>query len=161
MQEFLDGKIITIDLDGITTTVLFDRYLYPLDTGPTKIAELPKDANDMTIAEAVKAEKLYAEVGNIKESRRIKVRIQEKFTLPMACLVFGLVGSSLGAKPNTTTSRSQGFGISVILILFYYVLSFSFSSLGVKGTLQPVIAAWSPVLISMLGGSYLLKKAST
>ena len=90
----------------------------------------------------------------------MKVRIQEKFTLPMACLVFGLIGSSLGAKPNTKTSRSQGFGLSVVLILFYYVLSFSFSSLGVKGTLTPLFAAWLPVIISLLGGGILLKQAS-
>ena len=89
--------------------------------------ELPKDANDMTVAEALRAEKLYLEVGNVKEARRMKVRIQEKFTLPMACFVFGFIGSSLGAKPNTSTSRSQGFGISVVLILLYYVLSFGFS----------------------------------
>ena len=78
----------------------------------------------------------------------------------MACIVFTLIGSSLGAKPNNRTSRSQGFGLSVILILFYYVLSFSFSSLGVKGTLIPVVAAWSPVLISLIGGSLLLRQAS-
>ena len=90
----------------------------------------------------------------------MRVRIQEKFTLPMACLVFGLIGSSLGSKPNTRTSRSQGFGISVVLILFYYVLSFGFSSLGVKGTLPAEIAAWSPVLISLFGGGLLLKEAN-
>ena len=67
-------------------------------------------------------------------------------------LVFALIGASLGAKPNNRTSRSQGFGISVVLILVYYVLSFSFSSLGVKGTLPPLLAAWSPVLISLAGG---------
>ncbi len=115
----------------------------------------------MTVQEAIQAQKLYAEAGNRKEARRMKVRIQEKFTLPMACLVFGLIGSSLGAKPNSRTSRSQGFGISVVLILVYYVLSFSFSSLGVKGTLLPFVAAWSPVLISMLGGGVLLKQASS
>jgi len=46
------------------------------------------------------------------------------------------------------------------LILIYYVLSFSFSSLGVKGTLTPFLAAWSPVIISMFGGGLLLKQAS-
>ena len=90
----------------------------------------------------------------------MKVRIQEKFTLPMACIVFALIGSSLGSKPNSRTSTSQGFGISVVLILLYYVLSFSFSSLGVKGTLSPLLAAWSPVLISTFGGGLLLKHSS-
>ncbi len=158
--EFFDGKILTLSPNGSTTTAIFDRYLYPLGTGPKRIAELPKDSNQMTFLEAMRAERLYEEAGNIKEARRMKVRIQEKFTLPMACLVFALIGSSLGAKPNTRTSRSQGFGISVMLILFYYVLSFSFSSLGVKGTLIPFVAAWSPVFISICGGCFLLKRAS-
>ena len=158
--EFIDGRILTLSPNGNTTTAQFDSYLYPLTAGPTRIAKLPKDANKMTVAQAIRAEKLYLDSGNIKEARKLKVRIQEKFTLPMAFVVFGLIGSSLGAKPNTRTSNSQGFGISVVLILFYYVLSFSFSSMGVKGTLSPFVAAWSPVVISLLGGSFLLKKAS-
>ncbi len=158
--EFINGRIVTLSSNGSTTTAQFDRYLYPLGTAPKKIAKLPKDANDMTVLEALRAKKLYSEAGNIKEARRMKVRIHEKFTLPMACLVFGLIGSSLGAKPNARTSRSQGFGISVVLILFYYLLSFSFSSLGVKGTLAPFLAAWSPVFICLLGGGMLLKQAS-
>ena len=114
----------------------------------------------MTIREAIAAESLYLEAGNSKEARRLRVRIQEKFTFPMACIVFGLIGSSLGARPGSRTSRSQGFGISVLLILGYYVLSFSFSSLGVKGTLSPVLAGWLPVLISLGSGGLLLRQAS-
>ncbi len=158
--EFISGYILSLSPSGSTTKVQFERYLYPLGTGPMKIARLPDDANEMTLFQALQAQKLYKEAGNRKEERRMKVRIHEKFTLPMACLVFALIGSSLGAKPNSRTSRSQGFGISVVLILLYYVLSFSFSSLGVKGTLMPGIAAWSPVLISMFGGGFLLNQAS-
>ena len=73
-----------------------------------KIAQLPKDANDMTVAEAFMAKKLYSDSGNQKEVRRIKVRIQEKFTLPMACIVFGLIGSSLGAKPSYADTGVKG-----------------------------------------------------
>ena len=158
--EFLNGQILTLTPSGSTTSADFVRYLYPLSAAPIRIAKLPKDANNMTVAEALQAEQLLLNAGDIKEARRLQVRIQEKFTLPMACLVFGLIGASLGAKPNSRTSRSQGFGISVVLILVYYVLSFSFSSLGVKGTLTPVLAAWSPVLISLAGGGFLLRQAS-
>jgi len=42
----------------------------------------------------------------------------------------------------------------------YYVLSFSFSSLGVKGTLPPLLAAWTPVMICLAGGWTLLRQAS-
>ena len=158
--QFFDGQILTLTPSGSTTSADFDQYLYPLSAAPIRIAQLPKDANNMTVAEALRARELLEQAGDIKEARRLQVRIQEKFTLPMACVVFGLIGASLGAKPNSRTSRSQGFGISVVLILVYYVLSFSFSSLGVKGTLPPLVAAWSPVMISLAGGGWLLKQAS-
>ena len=160
MWEFIDGQILTLTPTGGSTSADFDRYLYPLSPAPLRIARLPKDANNMTVSEAIQAEQLLSDAGDRKEARRLRVRIQEKFTFPMACLVFGLIGSSLGAKPNSRTSRSQGFGISVVLIFVYYVLSFSFSSLGVKGTLAPFLAAWGPVLISLAGGGVLLRQAS-
>ncbi|MDB4345412.1 LptF/LptG family permease [bacterium] len=158
--EFNDGKILTLTPSGSTTSADFDRYFYPLSPAPLRIAKLPKDANNMTVSEAIEAEQLLSDAGDRKEARRLRVRIQEKFTVPIACLVFGLIGSSLGAKPNSRTSRSQGFGISVVLIFVYYVLSFSFSSLGVKGTLPPLLAAWVPVLICLAGGGVLLRQAS-
>ena len=158
--QFIKGQILTLNTNGSTTRVDFDRYLYPLSAGPLRVAQLPKDAQNMTIREAIAAESLYLEAGNSKEARRLRVRIQEKFTFPMACIVFGLIGSSLGARPGSRTSRSQGFGISVLLILGYYVLSFSFSSLGVKGTLPPILAGWLPVLISLGSGGLLLRQAS-
>ena len=126
-----------------------------------ELAKVPKDATEMTLKQAIKAEKIYKKTGNLKEIRRIKVRIQEKFTLPFACLVFGLIGSSLGSKSNLRSSKSQGFGLSVILILIYYVMSFIFSSFGVKGILSPIFAAWLPVFISLGGGIYLLRKSSS
>ena len=157
---FSDGRLITLDEDGRTTSIGFEKYVYPLGDGPLKVSKIPDDANKMTLNQAFAAKKLYEETGNAREARKISVRIQEKFTLPCACLVFGLIGSSLGSKPNLRSSKSQGFGLSVILILFYYILSFVSSSLGVKGTLTPFFSAWLPVFISFLAGFYLLQKAS-
>ena len=158
---FSDGNIVSIDPSGQTTNIQFKEYTYPFVEGPMELAKVPKDANEMTLKQAIQAEKIYEKTGNLKEVRRIKVRIQEKFTLPFACLVFGLIGSSLGSKSNLRSSKSQGFGLSVILILIYYVMSFVFSSFGVKGILPPIFAAWLPVLISLGGGIYLLRKSSS
>ncbi len=158
---FSDGSIVSIDPSGQTSNIQFKEYTYPFVEGPMELAKVPKDANEMTLKQAIQAEKIYEKTGNLKEVRRIKVRIQEKFTLPFACLVFGLIGSSLGSKSNLRSSKSQGFGLSVILILIYYVMSFLFSSFGVKGILPPIFAAWLPVLISLGGGIYLLRKSSS
>ena len=158
---FSEGSIVSIDPNGQTTNIQFKEYTYPFVEGPLDLAKVPKDATEMTLKQALKAEKIYKKTGNLKEIRRIQVRIQEKFTLPCACLVFGLIGSSLGSKSNLRSSKSQGFGLSVILILIYYIMSFVFSSFGVKGILNPIFAAWLPVLISIGSGIYFLRKSSS
>ena len=122
---FSEGSIVSIDPRGQTTNIKFKEYKYPFVEGPLELAKVPKDATEMTLKQALEAEKIYKKTGNLKEIRRIQVRIQEKFTLPFACLVFGLIGSSLGSKSNLRSSKSQGFGLSVILILIYYVMSLS------------------------------------
>ena len=157
---FSDGSFVSSDSLGQTTNIKFKKYEYPFVEGPLDLAKVPKDANDMSLKEALEAERIYKKIGDIKEIRKIQVRIQEKFTLPCACLVFGLIGSILGSKSNLRSSKSQGFGLSVILILVYYVMSFLFSSFGVKGLLPPIIAAWFPVVFSIGGGFYFLSRKS-
>lgn len=157
---FSNGTIVSIDPSGQTTSIQFKKYKYSFDEGPLNLAKIPKDASEMSLKQALEAERIYKSTGNLKEIRRIQVRIQEKFTLPCACLVFGLIGSSLGSKSNLRSSKSQGFGLSVILILVYYVMSFVFSSVGVKGLLSPIIATWLPVIISLSGGIYILRKST-
>jgi lipopolysaccharide export system permease protein len=159
--EFRNGRLINIEAAGSrTTSAEFDRYFYPFTSAPRDVAKLPSNAEEMTVGQAIRAERLLAEAGDVKEARRLRVRIQEKFAFPAICLVFGLIGSSLGVRPNARTSRSQGFGISVLLIFGYYLMSFIFSSLGVKGTLLPVFAAWLPVTIGLAAGLFLLRQAS-
>ena len=161
MWEFRNGRLINIEAAGSrTTSAEFDRYYYPFTSAPRDVAKLPSNAEEMTVGQAIRAERLLAEAGDVKEARRLRVRIQEKFAFPAICLVFGLIGSSLGVRPNARTSRSQGFGISVLLIFGYYLMSFIFSSLGVKGTLLPLFAAWLPVSIGLAAGLYLLRQAS-
>jgi len=161
MWEFSNGHIVNLDeSSGTTTSARFDRYFYPLSRNPVELAKIPTDPGAMNVGQARRAERLFAEAGNAKEARRMRVRIQEKFAFPAICLVFGLIGSSLGVRPYNRTGRSQGFGISVLLIFGYYLMSFIFSSLGISGTLIPFLAAWSPVLIGLAGGLYLLRVAS-
>ena len=161
MWEFSNGYIVNLDeASGTTTSARFERYFYPLSRNPVEIAKIPSDPAALTVGQALRAERLLEEAGNTKEARRMRVRIQEKFAFPAICLVFGLIGSSLGVRPYNRTSRSQGFGISVLLIFGYYLMSFIFSSLGISGTLVPILAAWSPVVIGLVGGLFLLNKAS-
>ena len=157
---FYDGRLTITQDSGDISFINFKEYKYPLGEGPRELAKVPSDANDMTVRQAIKAESLYRQAGNNKEARRMRVRIQEKFTLPAACIVFGLIGSSFGVRSISRSSKSQGFGLSVLMIFGYYLLSFFSSSLGVKGIFNPVLAAWAPVFLSISLSMFLLSKAS-
>jgi len=158
---FRDGHVFSVqpDAKGSTTSADFDRYLYPIGSEPLQMAKIP-GYETMSIGQSRTAVKLLKESGNTKEARKLTVRIQERFSFPAVCLVFGLIGSSLGVQPHSRHSRSQGFGLSVVLIFGYYLLAFLFSSLGVKGILFPFVSAWVPVLIGLGGGVYLLRQSS-
>jgi lipopolysaccharide export system permease protein len=160
--EFIDGHVYVVadGEDAPNTSARFDHYLYPLGNQPIRVAELPTDANTMTIGQARTAERLLRESGDRQAARKMRVRIAEKFSFPAVCLVFGLLGSSLGVRPNSKRSRSQGFGLSVVLIFSYYLVAFSFSAMGVNGALPPLVTAWAPVLIFVLIGLALLQRAS-
>ena len=157
---FYDGRLTITQDSGDISFIDFNEYKYPLGEGPRELAKVPSDANDMTVRQAIKAESLYRQAGNNKEARRMRVRIQEKFTLPAACIVFGLIGSSFGVRSISRSSKSQGFGLSVLMIFGYYLLSFFSSSLGVKGILNPILAAWAPVILSISLSIFLLRRAS-
>jgi len=158
--EFSNGEIIITNNEGSVSTISFDTYKYPLDNGPSKLAAIPNDAKNMTISEARKAEEMYAMAGNIKESRKMNVRIYEKITLPFSCIVFSLIGSTLGIKQNIRSSKSQGFGLSIIIIFLYYLTCFVFSSMGIVGIITPFLSAWIPVFIFLGFGTFLVRRSS-
>ena len=158
--DLSEGQILTLSKNKTLSKESFDHYEYKLNSGPLKIARLPSDSNNMTVSQALKARDLYKESGNIKEVRRMKVRIQEKFTFPIACFIFALIGVNVALLVKENTNQSQMFGLSIMLILVYYLISFMFSSLGVSGTLNSFIASWAPVLISCYCGELLIEKES-
>ena len=158
--EFNNGEMIVTQEEGSVSTISFDTYKYPLDSGPSKLAEIPRDANNMTISEAKKAQEMYEMAGNIKESRKMKVRIYEKITLPISCIVFSLIGSTLGIKQNIRSSKSQGFGLSIILIFLYYLTCFVFSAMGIIGLITPFLSAWIPVFIFLGFGTLLVRRSN-
>ena len=158
--EFSNGEMIITNDEGSVSTISFDTYRYPFDNGPSKLAAIPSDAKNMTISEARKAQEMYAMAGNIKESRKMKVRIYEKITLPFSCIVFSLIGSTLGIKQNIRSSKSQGFGLSIMIIFLYYLTCFVFSSMGIVGLITPFLSAWIPVFIFLGFGTLLVRRSN-
>ena len=113
----------------------------------------------MSIAQAREYLKVVQLEGDEKSLRKLLVRIQTKISLPFVCLVFGLIGSALGLRPQNT-SKATGFGICVGLIFSYYLLSFVSESMGIWGLVTPVMAAWLPNILGLFAGTWLLVQSA-
>ena len=156
-----NGTILPYNKSLNSERISFSEHSYKLNYGPIMIAKIPDSSNNMNLSQVRSAIELYKQSGNLKEERKLKVRFQEKFTVPLACLIFSIIGSTLAIKKSKVKGSGQSiaFGGSIILILFYYTVSFLFSSLGMSGNLHPFIAAWSPIGLFLLGGEYFIRQS--
>lgn len=88
-----------------------------------------------------------------------RVEIHKKFAIPFACIAFGVVGLPLGIT-NRRGGKSSGFSMSIAIILFYYILIINGEALAGAGKIPPALAMWTPNLVLLVAGIYLLGRAN-
>ena len=158
--NFFNGTIYIVAPDGSYRNIMkFEKQQLNLPRAPLDLASQKRDAEEMNIAESQEYLKLLRQSGKEKNIRKLIIRIQQKYSLPFACLAFGLVGAALGTKPQRT-SKATGFGICVVLVFSYYLLMSIGDALGLSGVLSPVIAGWLPTLCGLAMGIVVLLRAS-
>ena len=81
-----------------------------------------------------------------------------RFAIPLASLVFALLGAPLGTQRQRSGS-SIGMGISVIVIFVYYGIMAFTTGLGKGGVIPPLLAAMLPNIICLVAGIFLLRRA--
>ncbi len=87
------------------------------------------------------------------------LEIYRKFSIPFACIVFGLMGIPLGVQPRRS-GKSSGFVLGIFVVMGYYMLLTSAETLARNGTLPPLIASWAPNSILIAIGIYFLVKTA-
>ncbi|MEY3297904.1 MAG: Lipopolysaccharide export system permease protein LptF [Cyanobacteriota bacterium] len=158
--NFYNGTVYVVAPDGsFRNIVTFESQALQLPRTPLDLASRTKNDTEMNIAEATQQLELVRQSGDEKKIRRWQIRIQQKYALPFVCVVFGLVGSSIGVLPQRT-SRATSFGISIVIIFGYYLLSFITNAMGEVGLVSPFAAAWIPTFLGLSIGLYLLMRAS-
>ncbi len=160
LWDFFNGTIYLISPNGnYRNIVRFEHQQLALPRAPLDLAQRPPNESEMTIAQAREYLKIIKLSADEKEIRKLNVRIQEKIAIPFVCLVFGVIGSALGIRPQNT-NKATSFGICVALIFSYYLLSFISSSMGIWGILTPVMAAWLPNILGLSAGTVLLMRSA-
>jgi LPS export ABC transporter permease LptG len=88
-----------------------------------------------------------------------KVEMHKMFAIPFACIVFGILGLPLGIT-NRRGGKSSGFSLSILIILIYYVMIINGEHLADTGKIGPALAMWTPNVLFLALGIYLLIRAN-
>ena len=88
----------------------------------------------------------------LPEIRRLaRVEIHKKFSIPFACIVFGIFALPLGFD-TSRGGKASGFALSILVIVVYWVLLDTGEKSAEAGNLAPWLAMWGPnILLSALG----------
>jgi LPS export ABC transporter permease LptG/LPS export ABC transporter permease LptF len=89
-----------------------------------------------------------------------RVEMHKKFSIPAACLVFGLVALPLGFGQRAS-GRSSAFAQSIAVIALYYVVQNLGEEGAADGKLAPWIAMWLPNLLLFVAGLVLLARRNS
>mgnify|MGYP001790876637 FL=1 len=160
LWEFRKGTIYAVSPNGSFRQIIrFDQQDLQLPRTPLDLAKRPKKEEEMNIAETREYMNILSQTGDERAVRKLAVAIQRKLAIPFACVVFGLVGSAVGVRPQRT-GKATSFGVSVVIIFGYYLLSFITSAMGEAGVVTPFIAGWLPLFLGLGAGLYLLAQVS-
>jgi lipopolysaccharide export system permease protein len=138
--------------------IQFDAYDLKLELSKT-FAAIGRKLRDheMSIEEIeAKIEKMRQEG---KNPAPLQVELHKRYALPLACVVFGLIGVPLGIQPRRS-GRSHGFIFSILILLGYYVSLSACEILAVRGAIPAFMAGWAPTFVFAGLGTYLLVKAA-
>jgi LPS export ABC transporter permease LptG/LPS export ABC transporter permease LptF len=112
-----------------------------------------KGVRELTLAEL---RELRDDPAAFAETRNLaRVEIHKKFSIPAACLVFGLFALPLGIN-NRRGGKASGFALSIGILVLYYVLLSNGEEAARYGRIPAWLAMWSPNLLLAAAGGFLL-----
>jgi lipopolysaccharide export system permease protein len=135
----------------------FSSYDLNLDLGRQAEADTRtrKSRKEMSLTELRRA---MAGADNATRLNRLRGEYHWRMTLPVAPLLFALLGVPLGIQP-LRSGRGGGFAIGLMVFLVYYALLSLTNTLVVESGL-PGTVMWLPNILFLLGGLVLLQAAN-
>ena len=151
----MEGGTIT-DLtagNGIARSVKFEKQVLPITEAPKAITMEQKSPDQMTIGELKQYSSVLQKQG--QPIAQYMMEMYSRFSIPMACFFFALIGAPLGVQ-GQRTGTSMGLGISVVIIFIYYSVMTFMQGLGQGGAVPPLLAAILPNVICAIFGCWLI-----
>ena len=144
--------------DGETEhTMHFNTQILPVNESPRQIVREQKKPEELTMKE------LRTQIDIMRsqfvDTKKLETELYQRVTIPMASLIFTIVGIPLGLQPNRNSS-SRGFAMSIIIIFIYYSFMTMSGAIAQSGSINPAYAVWIPNFVGLIVGLWLMRRAS-
>lgn len=107
---------------------------------------------------------LRAEIKEAQErgvdTRGKEVDLYGKIALPLASLIFGIVGAALGLNTQRGGGKAVGFGVAIFIVFLYWVFYNAMFVVGKNGGLPPMLASFLADIVGAFAGLILAIRAS-
>ena len=158
--HFTGGTIFMVDkkFEEVRTTE-FDTYdlNIGLDDIMSNLSSRKKAPKEMYLKELV--HKLKTTPKSDFRYNEMLIEFMEKFSIPLAVLLMGIIGIPLGAQIKTR-SRFHGIVISLVIFLIYYLSLAGARSIGESEVLSPLVGSWLPNLLLFILCCILVQRAA-
>jgi len=155
----VDGFLRTLGADSTERSIQFQRLAMPeLTERPRDLLEVPKDPEEMTLAELDRIAVILERSGG--DAKEVLVRRGQMLALPVATLVIILFGAPL-ATSYKRGGAAFGVGISLVTVIAFIAMLKLAQALGEAGALSPWAAAWTPNLVFGSAALVLLTRVRT
>ena len=148
-----NGSTHTVDPDLQNYRKMdFAVYDVNLDIGSSLFDEKKlkeKSSGEMTVLEL--RERLGKSGLEKQHLREVAIELNKKLSMPMSCLILGLLGVPLGIRTQRS-AKSWSISIAFALVVLYYMLQLGGEALVQTGQVTPFIGTWVPNLVFGLAG---------
>ena len=159
--RFLDGQVSETDTaDGrrarFTDFSLYDMNL-PLESPLSGASKSEKPERDLSLAALrTQAAELAAQGQQVGA---YYVELHKRFALPLAALVFVLVGFPLALRghPRGGAGRGVALAVSLGIVVSYYIIFTSLEGMSLRGRIPAWLGIWLPDALYLVAGLFLLR----
>jgi LPS export ABC transporter permease LptG/LPS export ABC transporter permease LptF len=160
-MRFIDGSVSETDTGDprrfrLTAFSLYDLNL-PLDNPQRTAERIEKPEKEMPLQVLRETIAELQRQGQIV--RPFQVELHKRFSLPVAALVFILVGFPLGIRTHRG-GRTLALGSSLAVVAAYYVIHTFLEGVALRGGVSVALAMWLPNAIFGAMGLVLLHGAT-
>ncbi len=152
--QLRNGSIHDLAKQGEDYQIMrFDRYDLTLDipgTDEMKKKQILKP-REMSISEL---KRRIREKSKVNRSDNLeKVEISKRFSIPVTCILFGLIGVPLGIT-SRRSGKSGGLIYAILIVLMYYVGLILLQNFGRSGLINPYFSMWVPNIVLLIVAIY-------